>query len=148
MRVKRPGNNPKRRVAAAGLLTEANRTRLAGQVRYRGSGHHKRSPADYGLERTNPRRPTKSLCDLLKVVTYNEAKSLITKGILSGVFSDFCYGVYPKFVWCVDQDGEVYEAKTDERTPGTYHGYRLEEDDNMRSHIESVWKQRCRKVGR
>jgi hypothetical protein len=144
--VKRPGNNPKRRVAEADLMTAHDRAKLAEQVRYRGSGHHKRSPADYGLERTNP-RPTKSLCDLVKVVTYDEAKSLIKKGVLNGVFSDFRLGVYPKFVWCVDDDGEVYEAKTDNGAPGIYHGYRLEEDDDMHSHVATVWKKRCRPLG-
>ena len=101
---RRPGNNPKRRVAPADLLSEANRVRLAQSVKYQGSGHHKRNPADYGLD--------------------------------------------PKFIWCVDDDGEVYEAKTDAVTPGTYHGYRLEEDDDMRRHVESVWNQRCRPAGK
>jgi len=145
--VRRPGNNPKRRVARAGLLNKRDRSRLAKSVQYQGSGHHKRNPADYRLERTNP-RPTKSLCDIIRVVTVAEAKALLEKGITLGFFSDFCYGMYPKFVWCVDEAGEVYEAKTDARSPGTYHGYRLEEEDDMRSHITLVWKNRCRKAGK
>ena len=36
---------------------------LTGYVRYVGSGHHKRNPADYGLTRTSL-RPTQSFCDL------------------------------------------------------------------------------------
>jgi hypothetical protein len=144
--MKRPGNNPKRRIAACDLLTEAQRTKLAQDVKYVASGHHKRNPADYGLERTNP-RPTKSLCDMLRIVRMEETMRMIRKGILCGMISDCFFGAYPKFVWCVDEDGEVYEAKTDPMTPGVYHGYRLEEDDNMRGDIKAVWKQRCPQAG-
>jgi len=144
--MRRPGNNPKRRIAPVGQLGEEELALLAERVRHAGSGHHKRNPADYGLERTNP-RPTKSLCDLLRIVPPNEAKALILKGVVHGMFSDFFYGEFPKFIWCVDADGEVYEAKTDSIAPGVYHGYRVEEDDNMRDYIKLVWKQRCPPVG-
>lgn len=144
--MKRPGNNPKRRIAASNFLTEASRAELAQSVRYVGSGHHKRSPADYGLERTNP-RPTKSLCDLLRVVTLGEAKAMLCKGILCGMFSDYFFGKHPKYVWCVDASEEVYEAKTDPVTPGVYHGYRLEEDDDMRERVKRIWKERCQQTG-
>jgi len=144
--MKRQGNNPKRRIAPVALLTEVERAALARMVEYVGSGHHKRKPADYGLERTNP-RPTKSLCDLLRIVSLREANTMIQKGILCGMISDFFFDDYPKFVWCVDKDGEVYEAKTDAVTPGVYHGYRLEEDDDMRDYIKSVWKERCPQTG-
>src|SRR6266404_2961097 len=103
----RPGNNPKRRIASVERLTELQRSDLAQTVRYEGSGHHKRSPADYGLERTNP-RPHKSLCDSIRVVTFKEAKILIEKGILYGMFSDFFIGKHPKFIWSVSPEGEVY----------------------------------------
>ena len=144
--MKRPGNNPKRRIAPADLLTEAQRAELARVVKYVASGHHKRNPANYGLQRTSP-RPTKSLCDLLRIVPLDEAKAMIQKGILCGMISEFVFGAYPKFIWCVGEDGEVYEAKTDPVVPGVYHGYRLEEDDNMRDYIRAVWKQRCPQAG-
>jgi hypothetical protein len=144
--MKRLGNNPKRRIAPPDLLTVAQRAELAQAVKYVASGHHKRNPADYGLERTNP-RPTKSLCDLVKIVPLDEAKAMLGKGILQGMFSDFFFEEYPKFIWCVDADGEVYEAKTNPVTRGVYHGYRLEEDDNMRANIERVWNQRCPQAG-
>jgi hypothetical protein len=57
--------------------------------------------------------------------------------------SDFFFGEYPKFIWCVDAGGEVYEAKTDAVTSGVYHGYRLEEDDDIRDYVKRVWKERC-----
>jgi hypothetical protein len=144
--VKREGNNPKRRIASKDSLTVAQRTALADKVLYEASGHHKRNPADYGLERTNP-RPTKSLCDKSRIIPLKEAKVMIGKGISCGMISDYAFGEFPKFIWCVDLDGEVYEAKTEETTPGKYHGYRLEEEDNMRDHVKQVWKERCRPVG-
>jgi hypothetical protein len=76
-----------------------------------------------------------------------EASALIKKGIMHGMFGDFFFGAFPKFIWCVDADGEVYEAKTDSVTPGVYHGYRLEEDDDMRDYIKLVWNQRWPKAG-
>jgi len=140
--MKRQGNNPKRRIAPADHLDQTQRANLIDRVRYVGSGHHKRNPADYGLERTNP-RPTKSLCDLAKVVKLDEAKSLMIKGINAGMVSDFAYSEFPKFIWCVDIEGEVYEAKTDPINPGVYHGYPLEEEDPMRDIVKAVWKKRC-----
>jgi hypothetical protein len=144
--MKRPGNNPKRRIAPAGLLSEAERAELIGKIKYVASGHHKRNPRDYGLERTNP-RPTKSLCDIDESVSADEAKALVQRGIMAGMFSDYFLDGHPKFVWSVSTDDEVYEAKTDGSTAGVYHGYRLEEDDNMREQVRRVWKQRCRKTG-
>lgn len=144
--MKREGNNPKRRIAPEDSLTVTQRAALAKKISYAASGHHKRNPADHGLERTNP-RPTKSLCDKIRVIPLKEAKTMIEKGISFGMMSDYAFGEFPKYIWCVGEDREVYEAKTDETTAGTYHGYRLEEEDNMRDHIKQVWKERCRPVG-
>jgi hypothetical protein len=144
--MKRPGNNPKRQIAPPDLLSPSERADLARGIKYVASGHHKRNPADYGLNRTNP-RPTKSLCDLVRIVPLGDAKAMIQKGILCGMFSHFFFGRHPKFVWCVGKDDEVYEAKTDAVTSGAYHGYRLEEDDNMRDYILRVWKRRCQQAG-
>jgi len=72
---------------------------------------------------------------------------MIHRGIMCGMVSDFFFGEYPKFIWCVSEDGEVYEAKTDSVTPRAYHGYRLEEEDNMRDHVKQVWKERCQQAG-
>ncbi len=53
--------------------------------------------------------------------------------------SEFAQGDIPKYVWSVDPDGEVYEAKIGQ---GGYHGYRLEEEDDMRSLVLKEWRQR------
>jgi hypothetical protein len=138
---KRQGDNPTRRIAPADYLTPAQREALAARVAYVGSGHHKRYPADYGLERTNP-RPTKSLCDLNRVILLDEARALLAAGVTHGMVSKFSEGGFPKFIWSVGVDG-VYEAKTHPNTPGKYHGYPLEEDDAMRDVVKKVWTQRC-----
>ena len=145
--VKREGNNPKRRIAPADLLDSAARIVLANKIKYIASGHHKRNPADYGLERTNP-RPTKSLCDKIRIIPLKEANHLIRKGISFGMISSYAFDGFPKFVWCVGDDGEVYEAKTEPVTPGVYHGYRLEEEDDMRDLVKGVWNERCQVAGR
>lgn len=51
---------------------------------------------------------------------------------------------FPKFIWCVDDDETVYEAKTDPREPGPYHGYPLEAEDDFRAYVLAEWKKRCR----
>jgi hypothetical protein len=73
---------------------------------------------------------------------------MLQRGILEGMISDFFFGEHPKFVWCVHEDGEVYEAKTDAVTPGSYHGYRLEEqvverlesERVSKTNLETIWK--------
>jgi hypothetical protein len=58
---------------------------------------------------------------------------------MKGMFSDFLDNSQPKFVWSVDEMGEAYEAKIDS---ASYHGYRLEEEDNMRYVVLREWKRR------
>lgn len=140
---KRQGNNPKRRVAPGVSLTNGAWLQdLAQRVRYVGSGHHKRYPADYGFERTNP-IPSKSLCDAIMPVSLVQAQAWLFAGILHGMISSPAPDGFPKYVWFVTDDGQVFEAKTHPSTPGLYHGYPLEEEDLMRKHIRSLWEQKC-----
>jgi len=48
----------------------------------------------------------------------------------------------PKYVWSVSDTGEVFEAKTHPNTAGIYHGYPLEEQDDMRVRVLKTWTQR------
>lgn len=142
----RPGNNPKRRIVEPNCLNAEQKATLKNDTRYVGSGHHKRYPADYGLERTNP-RPTKSLCDMNRVIVLGEAKRLLSDGITLGLFSKPGDDRFPKFIWGVTEIGEVFEAKTDAHGTGEYHGYPLEDEDDMRDYVKSIWKQRCQEIG-
>lgn len=143
----RPGNNPKRRIAPLERLTEDRKIALTGAVRYVGSGHHKRNPADYGLPRANP-RPTKSLCDLERTILLDEARQLVASGIQYGLFSEPQEDGFPKFIWSVSENGEVFEAKTDIHGTGEYHGYPLEDEDAMHKYVKSIWEERCQNAGR
>lgn len=111
------------------------------EVRYIGSGHHKRNPADYHFDRANP-RPTKSLCDANRVITLVEAQDLIKSGISKKMFSSFQEDGLPKYIWSVSDVGEVFEAKTHPNTLGMYHGYPLEDEDDMSDYISKIWSTR------
>jgi hypothetical protein len=87
----------------------------------------------------NP-RPWKSTCDGLRVVLLAEARELLRRGILCGMFSEFSGGGAPKYVWAVDTMGEVYEAKVGNNG---YHGYRLEDEDAMTRIVLREWAKRC-----
>jgi len=136
----RQGNRPNRRIANAGLLDDGGRRALAERLIYVGSVHHKRSPGDYGFHPPVNPRPSKSLCDGYKVILRAEAQQLLRAGVLMGMFSAFEGEDFPKFVWCVDNDEHVYEAKIDRNG---YHGYQLGDDDDMRSVVLKEWRTRC-----
>ena len=48
----------------------------------------------------------------------------------------------PKYVWSVSEAGEAFEAKTHPNTPGQYHGYPLESEDDMRQRVLDAWGRR------
>lgn len=144
---RRSGNNPKRRIVSADALNREVLLRLAQRVNYVGSGHHKRYPADYGLERTNP-VPTKSLCDAIEPVRLAQAQVWLRTGIMRSMISDpVGDDEFPKYIWCVSDDGRVFEAKTHPNTPGQYHGYPLEQEDDMRIYVKRIWGERCQTTG-
>ena len=135
----REGNDPTRRIAAPEHLSEAQRVALAARLRYVGRAYHKTKPADYGLEPPANPRPSKSICDGLRIIRLAEARELFRAGILRGMVSTYFIADAPKYVWAVDSDGEAYEAKVG--TDG-YHGYRLEEEDRMRRYVQKEWFRR------
>lgn len=73
-----------------------------------------------------------------------QAKRLFGAGINAAMTSKLLPHRFPKFVWSVDEDGTVYEAKTDIKNPGAYHGYPLEPEDAFRQTVLDEWKKRCR----
>jgi hypothetical protein len=142
---KRQGNRPDKRVAPEGSIRPKDLQALAARIRYVGSGLHKLRPGDYGFVPAHNPRPSKSACDELRLVSWREASELFRRGIELGMVSRFGEGDVPKYVWAVDGDGEVYEAKTKPEREVDYHGYRLGEDEKqMRDIILKEWKRRCR----
>ena len=140
---KRQGNNPKRRITRATEVDRNHLEWLSSSARYAGSPHHKRVPADYGFDRPTAPRPNKSLCDGFRSISINEATSLFRDAIVRGMISTHWLGQFPKYVWAVDANNRVYEAKL-EQGSDTYHGYELGEDEiSMRELVISEWSARC-----
>ncbi len=143
---RREGNRPDRRFAPAGTYSEGELAALAARIVYVGSALHKLRPGDYGFTPSVNPRPSKSVCDDLRAIELMEAHFLLFAGVSVGLVSRFDPGGSPKYVWAVDGDGEVYEAKT--KPPDTaYHGYRLGDDEEgMRRYIRDEWERRCPKA--
>ena len=138
----RNGNNPKRRLARLQDIDPCVVARLA-YARYTGSPHHKRSSAGYGFQPLASPRPNKSLCDGRRSVPLTEAATLFREGVRRGMVSTYLDGDLPKYVWAVDDDGRVFEAKISRGTQD-YHGYELGcDEDRLRQHIEREWSVRC-----
>ena len=123
----RQGNNPKRRLVPRNELDPADLARLVTEARYAGSAHHKSRPADYRFTPPVSPRPSKSLCDENRIVKKREARSLFRQGLSRGMVSRYPENGFPKYVWAVDQNDEVYEAKVG-GDGQSYHGYALSTD--------------------
>lgn len=141
---KREGNRPDRRIAPNDFLDTNQRDFLAARIRYVGSATHKLHPGNYGFIPPQNPRPSKSPCDELRPLLLQEAKTLFEAGIRLGMFSEHQEGGVPKYVWSVDDAGEVYESKTRPERETHYHGYRVGDDDaGMQDYIRREWKRRC-----
>lgn len=116
---------------------------MKARVHYGGAAFHKHRPGDYGFDPPVNPRPSKSLCDQLRSVLKDEAQSLLESGVDRGMFSAFEDGGLPKYIWAIDDGGEVYEAKIHTSPEIEYHGYRLGPDEkDMRRYVEGEWKRR------
>ena len=139
----RQGNNPKRRIAPSREIDRAYLEQLLGRIRYTGSPHHKSIPVDYGFHPPTSPRPDKSLCDANGSVRLEEATALFREAIDRGMISTYRIGDNPKYVWAVDGDERVFEAKL-EKGRNTYHGYELGKDETaMRKLVIEEWDRRC-----
>ena len=140
----RQGNNPKRRIIPRDALDPEDLGHLAGEARYVGSAHHKSKLADYGFTPPANPRPNKSLCDGRRIVRKGEAEKLFLQGLSRGMVSRYPKNGFPKYVWAVDQDGEVYEAKVGE-DGRRYHGYALSADSerDLCRLVIKEWKARA-----
>ena len=136
--VARHSNNPKRRIAPPG---SCDLERLRRKARYVGSAHHKTRPADYCFDPPTAPRPHKSVCDDIRIIKCREARRLLRSGIARGMVSRYRVDGLPKYIWAVDEAGEVYEAKLDANR--AYHGYRLRNNDQaMRRLVTKEWRRR------
>ena len=143
---KREGNRPDWRLSAGGAISPASVLELKSRTRYVGSANHKLRCGDYGFTPSHNPRPLKSPCDELRAISLDEAAALFERGIELGMTSAFGLERAPKYVWSVDGDGEVYEAKARPERENQYHGYRLGDGERaMRGYIVKEWNVRCSK---
>lgn len=142
---RREGNRPDRRFVPDVALNRIERETLAARITYTGSAHHKRRPGDYGFQPPVNPRPNKDVCDAKgkRQVLLTEAQSFFAAGLRKGMVSAPGTNGLPKYVWSVDENGDVFEAKARPERETEYHGYRLGADeDTMRRYILAEWKLR------
>ena len=89
----------------------------------------------------NP-RPSKSPCDEFVRSFARKRRSLSATGMVSGMVSRFDKGGTPKYVWAVDADGQVYEAKTKPPETSTT-AIGMGKTSEMRRYILGEWGTRC-----
>jgi len=143
--VKRQSPRLDRRFLPRDSLTTEQREELANRITFVGKNLHKLRPGDYGLDPPVNPRPSKSVCDDLRPVLKAEATKLLREGAHAGMVSTFVLDGVPKYVWAVDDAGEVWEAKTAPGLGTAYYGYRLGDDDtDMRKLVKKEWTRRCR----
>lgn len=133
---------PKTVIASLEDLTVAARQELARTARYCGSPYHKSRPADYGMEELPKPRPDKTRCDEERDFLQAEAIRLLTDGFKKGLVSRRTEGNWPQYVWAVDDEGVVYEARLTNREQGEYHGYPMRADDKFSEVVSREWRSR------
>ena len=139
---RRHSNDPRRHILAEGSLSAADSKRLLRDTRYRGSGLHKRNPGDYPFEEPCTPRQNKTLCDAKRPMKFREASRLFAEGIRRGMVSRRTRDGFPVFVWAVDGEREVYEAKPGD-DPSVYHGYPLGPRDGVfPESVRREWRRR------
>lgn len=144
MMPKRHSNDPRRHILAAGELSTVDRERLLRETRYLGSGLHKKDRDRYSFTEPCTPRLHKTMCDLKRPIDFDEARELFAQGIGRGMISKKMIDGFPVFVWSVDADGEVYEAKPNDNAK-VYHGYPLGPRDGVFPElVRREWKRRSR----
>ena len=84
------------------------------------------------------------MCDRNRSVPIDKAKALFEAGLRRGMISSHLIDGIPKYVWAVDPEGKVYEAKISGNS-GKYHGYELygKKSRYMRRLVKQEWEARC-----
>lgn len=121
-------------------LSEEERSFLRQSATYEGSPHHKRSPGDFGLTPPAAPRPDKTLCDEAGVMKRAIASDLLQRAIERGLASEAVGAPrFPKQLWAIDAEGQVFEAMYGGSKLGAYHGYPIRQSDPLFDEITEVW---------
>jgi hypothetical protein len=132
-----------RRTMRATLLTATEREFLRKNSGYEGIAYHKRSPGDFGLIPPAAPRPDKTLCDEGGVTRRELADALLVQAIDGGLASEAIGAQgFPKQLWVVAEDGQVFEAMYGGSKTGLYHGYPIRRNDPFFDEVVSAWERR------
>ncbi len=131
-----------RRAMRATRLTAEERDFLRENAGYEGSPYHKRSPGDFGLMPPAAPRPDKTLCDEAGLIRRADADALLAQAIEGGLASE-ANGApgFPKQLWVLAQDGQVFEAMYGGSRMGLYHGYPIRHRDALFDQVVTAWRQ-------
>ena len=122
-------------------LTEAERKVLA-KATYEGSPVHKRNPGDFGLTPPAAPRPDKTLGDEAGVFSLAEAQRLLRRAVERELVSEATgFGGFPKEIWVVDEDENVFEAIQGGSTVNAYHGYPIRRSDPFYKEVRRAWSE-------
>lgn len=108
---------------------------------YEGIAYHKRTPGDFGLTPPAAPRPDKTLCDEANVARRALADALLAQALDGGLVSD-AEGApgFPKQMWVVDENGQVFEAMYGGSRTGLYHGYPIRRSDPFFDEVVRAWE--------
>lgn len=123
-------------------LAEPEKALLRAQAFYEGSPFHKRNPGDFGLTPPAAPRPDATLCDETRVLELATARRLFAEAIDGGLVSEAGTGEFPKELWVVGADGQVFEAMYGGSRAGAYHGYPIRRSDPWFDVVTRAWTAR------
>lgn len=122
-------------------LTTPERRFLREHAGYEGVSYHKRTPGDFGLTPPAAPRPDKTLCDEANVTRRAIADALLAQAIDGGLVSDLEGAPgFPKHMWVVDENGQVFEAAYGGSRTGLYHGYPIRRVDPFFDEVVRAWE--------
>lgn len=130
-----------RRTMRATPLTGTECKFLQENAGYEGIAYHKRTPGDFGLTPPAAPRPDKTLCDEANITQRATAVDLLSRAIEGGLASE-AEGApgYPKQMWIVDENGQVFEAMYGGSRAGLYHGYPIRRSDPFFDEVVRAWE--------
>jgi hypothetical protein len=88
-------------------------------------------------------RPDKTLCDEAGVTRRALADALLAQAIDGGLASETIGAPgFPKQLWVVTENGQVFEAMYGGSTTGLYHGYPIRRSDPFFAEVVNAWERR------
>jgi hypothetical protein len=121
-------------------LTSQEKAVLRSGATYEGSPFHKRSPGDFGLTPPAAPRLDKTLCDEAGGLAKKIASDLLARAIEGGLVSEATGAPgFPKQLWVVAGDGQVFEAMYGGSRTGAYHGYPIRKSDPFCADVVAAW---------